>query len=234
MQFDSSTINTLSFDLDDTLWSGKQVIIKAEKAMQQWMLEHTPEVFEQFSKEALQAHKIAFINSNPHLRNKLTDARKEYLSTLFSQLKYPDYKSKAIDCFDIFYQTRQQVELFDGITEALNRLKQEFRLVAITNGNADINLTGLGNYFEFCLNAEDFSTPKPHPEIFEAALSQLQIQPENCLHIGDHPNHDMLGAYDLGIKTCWLKDGTRQWDQTFKADIEISHVSELLPLLISS
>jgi FMN phosphatase YigB (HAD superfamily) len=43
----------------------------------------------------------------------------------------------------------------------------------------------------------------------------------------------MFGAYDLGIKTCWLKDGTRQWDQAFKADIEISHVSELLPLLIS-
>jgi HAD superfamily hydrolase (TIGR01549 family) len=234
MQFDSSTINALSFDLDDTLWSGKQVIIKAENAMHQWMLENTPEVFEQFSKQALQEHKIAFINSNPQLKNKLTDARKKYLSTLFSQLKYPDYKSKAIACFDIFYQTRQKVELFDGITETLTKLKQDFRLVAITNGNADIHLTGLGNYFEFCLNAEDFSKPKPYPEIYEAALSQLQIQPEHCLHIGDHPNHDMLGAYELGIKTCWLKDGTRQWDQSFKADIEISHISELLPLLISS
>lgn len=233
MQFDRSTIKALSFDLDDTLWSGKQVIIKAENAMHEWMLEHTPEVFEQFSKQALQAHKIAFINSNPQLKNKLTDARKKYLSTLFSQLNYPDYKSKAIACFDIFYQARQQVELFDGITEALTKLKKNYRLVAITNGNADIDLTGLGSYFEFCLNAEDFSVPKPHPEIFEAALSQLQIQPEHCLHIGDHPIHDMLGAYDLGIKTCWLKDGTRQWDQSFKADIEISHVSELLPLLIS-
>jgi HAD superfamily hydrolase (TIGR01549 family) len=231
MSFDSSAIKALSFDLDDTLWDGMQVIIKAENAMHQWMVHNTPEVFEQFSKQALQDHKIAFFNNNPLLKNKLSVARKEYLVALFSQLNYSDYQSKATTCFETFYQARQQVELFDGVTETLTKLKKNYRLVAITNGNADIHLTGLGDYFEFCLNAEDFVRPKPHPEIFQAALLRLKIQPEHCLHIGDHPNHDMFGAYELGVKTCWLKDGTRRWDQSFKSDIEISHVSELLPLL---
>ncbi|MFT6153615.1 MAG: putative hydrolase of the HAD superfamily [Bermanella sp.] len=230
-QFDSSAIKVLSFDLDDTLWDGMQVIIKAESAMHQWMMKNTPEVFEQFTKQALKDYKIAFFKNNPQLKNKLTVARKEYLAALFSHINYSDYQSKATICFDVFYQARQKVELFDGVTEALTKLKQDYRLVAITNGNADINLTGLGSYFEFCLNAEDFVRPKPHPEIFQCALSQLKIQPEHCLHIGDHPNHDMLGAYELGVKTCWLKDGTRQWDQSFKSDIEVSHVSELIPLL---
>ena len=122
--------------------------------------------------------------------------------------------------------------LFDGVIETLETLKQHYRLIAITNGNADIKLTGLGSYFEFSLNAEDFEKPKPHADIFHAALKQANVSAQECLHIGDHPEHDMLGAHDMGMATCWLKDGKREWNQTFSAHLDIAHVSELLPILL--
>lgn len=234
MPFDLSHIRVLSFDLDDTLWDGHAVIIQAEKAMHDWMAQHTPKVFAAFSKETLRDHKFQFIKRNPHLINKISVARQAYLSELFSQLQYHDHQQKSEDCFQAFYKARQQVSLFDGIPEALSALKQHYQLIAITNGNADIQLTGLSDYFEFSLNAEDFEKPKPHGAIFKQALQQIGVSPEQCLHIGDHPEHDMLGAYDMGMKTCWLKDGTREWNQDFTAHLEIAHISDLLPILTSN
>lgn len=232
MTLDLSSIQVLSFDLDDTLWDGSAVILNAEQAMLEWMLQFTPDVFETYSKEQLREHKFQFIKRNPHLMNKISDARQAYLSELFSQLNYSDHQQKAQACFKAFYDARQNVALFNGVTETLAKLKQHYRLIAITNGNADIKLTGLGDYFEFSLNAEDFEKPKPHADIFHAALKKANVSAQECLHIGDHPVHDMLGAHEMGMATCWLKDGKRQWNQTFSAQLDIAHVSELLPILL--
>lgn len=229
---DASQIKVLSFDLDDTLWDGKQVILKAEQAMLDWMQQHTPNVFERFTQETLRDHKFQFIKNNPHLINRISSARQLYLAELFSQLHHPDHIEKSKACFDAFYQARQKVVLFEGVLETLEKLKQHYPLIAITNGNADIHLTGLGDYFDFALNAEDFSYPKPHGDIFQAGLKKANVKAEQCLHIGDHPVHDMQGAYQLGIKTCWLNDGSRAWQQDFSPHVEVSHVSELVPILV--
>ena len=234
MSLDLSHIRVLSFDLDDTLWDGHSVILSAEKSMHDWMLDHTPKVFERFSKDTLREHKFEFIKHHPHLINKISLARQAYLSELFSQLNYSDYQQKSEACFKAFYQARQNVTLFQGVAEALARLKKHYPLIAITNGNADIQLTGLGDFFEFSLKAEDFDRPKPHGDIFHQALQQANINADQCLHIGDHPVHDMQGAYDMGMKTCWLKDGKREWNQDFTAHLEITHISELLPILIKN
>ena len=232
MPLDHSRIQVLSFDLDDTLWDGSAVILHAEQAMLNWMQQHTPDILNTYSKEQLREHKFQFIKRNPQLMNRISEARQAYLSELFSQFKYADHQQKAADCFQTFYNARQQVTLFDGVTEALEKLKQHYRLIAITNGNADIALTGLADYFEFSLNAEDFEQPKPHSDIFHAALKQANITASECLHVGDHPEHDMLGAHKMGMATCWLKDGKRQWNQDFSAHLDIAHVSELVPILL--
>lgn len=231
MPFDSSQIEVLSFDLDDTLWGGKHVILQAEKAMLEWMKVHTPNILDAYSTDALRQKKIQFITQNPHLQTNISQARQAFLHELFIESSCKNPEEKAKECFNAFYLARQDVTFFDGALLALEQLKKRFRLIAITNGNADIQLTGLSQYFEFCLNAEDFERPKPDSGIFLAAIQKVGVQASQCLHIGDHPNHDMLGAYQVGMPTCWLKDGSRNWDQPFTPDLEISHVSELSLLL---
>lgn len=229
MAFDPSKLRVLSFDLDDTLWSGKHVILQAEKAMLDWMKVHTPKILDMYSVDQLRQQKMQFIKRNPTLKNSLSQARQIFLFELFSEYNYSDAQEKSVACFNAFYLARQNVTLFSNVLSTLETLKKHYRLISITNGNADIELTGLGQYFELSYNAEDFENPKPHSDIFLAALNQVNIKPSECLHIGDHPNHDMLGAYQVGMSTCWLKDGSRAWDQPFKADIEITHISDLIP-----
>lgn len=224
-----SNINVISFDLDDTLWDGTQVILHAEQAMLAWMQDHTPRVFQNFSASQLRDKKIQFIKSHPHLAYKVSAAREQFLFSLFSELNYDNALKLAQACFHAFYEARQQVVLFDDVLDVLANLKQHYRLIAITNGNADIHKTGLGDMFEFCLQGEDFTQPKPHAEIFLHALGRLNSEAGAVLHVGDHPVQDMQGAYEVGIQTCWLDDGSRQWEQDFNAHFTLPHVRYLKP-----
>ena len=221
-------VKVISFDLDDTLWSGHQVILHAEQAMLDWMQANTPLVLSQLSQTQLRDKKIQFIKSHPHLSNKISLARQQFLHVLFAEFGYEQTQQLAQKCFNVFYEARQNVVLFDDVDATLNELKKNYQLIAITNGNADIHKTGLGHIFDFCLQAELFDQPKPHPEIFNHALARLGCSAEQVLHVGDHPVHDMQGAYDVGMKTVWLQDGTRPWAQTFDPDLIIRHIRELV------
>jgi len=220
-------VTVISFDLDDTLWNGTEVLIKAEKAMMEWIAQHTPEVLA-LSREAMRDKKIEFVKSNPHLRYQVSGVRQKFLHVLFDEFNIESAEQRSHQCFDAFYQARQNVSLFDGVEDVLQHLQKDFQLISLTNGNADIELVGLKHFFDLSLNGEDFAKPKPDPEMFEHALKQLQVRPEQVLHVGDHPNHDMLGAFNLGMKTCWLEDGSREWDQAFLPDATIKHVRELV------
>jgi HAD superfamily hydrolase (TIGR01549 family) len=223
-------IKVISFDLDDTLWSGTEVLIHAEKTMASWMNTHTPQIFQQLTNDQLRQRKINFIKNNTHLRYQVSQARALFLADLFAEFDYPNAKELAAQCFDVFYAARQKVTLFDDVLEVLTELNKHFKLIAITNGNANISAVGLDDHFDFCLNAEDFDLPKPHSEIFKVALSQAGVSSEQCLHVGDHPVHDMQGAKEVGMLTCWLEDGRHPWQLPFKADICITHIRDLLPL----
>ncbi len=226
-------IKVISFDLDDTLWSGTEVLIHAEKSMTAWMATHTPKISQSLSSDELRNRKIQFIKNNRHLRYKVSQARQLFLTELFTDFDYPQAQDLAQECFAVFYAARQKVTMFEGVIEVLTELNKHFKLIAITNGNANLQAVGLDEYFDFCLNGEDFDFPKPHGDIFQAALSKAGITSLECLHVGDHPEHDMLGAKEAGLMTCWLEDGRHSWQHAFEADITISHVRELLPLLVA-
>lgn len=45
---------------------------------------------------------------------------------------------------------------------------------------------------------------KPRSEIFEAVLTDLGVEPEEVLHVGDSLRADVGGAQPLGIRTAWI------------------------------
>ena len=44
---------------------------------------------------------------------------------------------------------------------------------------------------------------KPHPSIFEAALSLAGVRAEDAVMVGDSLTHDIEGAGQLGCGGCW-------------------------------
>ena len=52
--------------------------------------------------------------------------------------------------------------------------------------------------------SEDAKAYKPRKELFELALKETGLTPEEVIHIGDSISSDVKGASTLGINTLWL------------------------------
>ena len=98
-----------------------------------------------------------------------------------------------------------------GANSLLAELKQQgYKLAVVSNGGHATRLTilqglGFSHYFDEIISSELVGISKPNPEIFLHTSRQLNIVPENCLFIGDHPVNDIQGATQAGMQALWLK-----------------------------
>jgi FMN phosphatase YigB (HAD superfamily) len=98
----------------------------------------------------------------------------------------------------------------------------------LSNGNADIHRLGLGDRFEFALNADQVGQAKPHPLMFQQMLQRAGVAPEQVIHVGDHPEHDILGAQNCGLHTLWVNLGQAPWPAGRVPDLEVHCLSEIV------
>ncbi|TXN34776.1 noncanonical pyrimidine nucleotidase, YjjG family [Flagellimonas hymeniacidonis] len=94
--------------------------------------------------------------------------------------------------------------LFPHTIEVLDYLTPNYALHIITNGFQEIQekkLKGsnIHHYFEHIINSETAGVKKPHPYIFELALSKANVAANNALMIGDSIEADIIGAKSVGF-----------------------------------
>ena len=88
--------------------------------------------------------------------------------------------------------------------------------------------TGLSAYFEFAIFSSGTPYRKPHPSIFNAAISRLNIEAENILFVGDDLKMDVLGPQSVGMLTAWLNRKRSALVQNITPNYQITSLSELL------
>ena len=135
--------------------------------------------------------------------------------------------------FQVYFAARNEVVFFQEVLPVLEHLSQSYILGALSNGNADIHLTGLGEWFDFAINAVDVGEAKPEPAMFQQACLRLHLAPEQIVHVGDDPKHDVLGAAQAGFRTVWVNRQGQEWPGGEPADAEIGTLQELVVLLDS-
>lgn len=227
-----NTINrpVITLDLDNTLWHVDPVIKQAERAMHEWMHTHTPTAARFYTLPALQEYKQQIAECYPNLRHQISQLRREVMRRVFMQAGYDSEQARALaeQAFAVFYKARSQVTLFDGALEALTDLAQDYRLIALTNGNADLAMIGIDHLFDAHLNAEHVGANKPDPALFHAAAKHAQCSTEQLIHIGDHPKQDIWAAQQMGAKTIWVNVMAQTWPASLQpADQTIDHLSQL-------
>ena len=65
----------------------------------------------------------------------------------------------------------------------------------------DLEQMGLAARLDFSVFSSEVGTRKPHPAIFERALTALEVEPEQALFVGDRLFEDVRGAAELGMTT---------------------------------
>jgi putative hydrolase of the HAD superfamily len=228
------TIKLITFDLDNTLWHTDPVIIRAEKILWAWIQTHCPAASKRFDPKSLQALKVKVAQNKPELRHKLSQLRLEFLYQVFIACDLSDVQARLLaeQAFSEFLQARNQITLFPGALDLLQALQADYQVIALSNGNSDLKIIGLDHLFKAHFHAENVAQPKPHADMFRAALEFSGIEAGDSLHIGDHPEQDVYAAQQLGFNTVWANILDHQWPISLSlADYEITQLNQLLPIL---
>jgi len=193
----------LSFDLDDTLWPIWVAIERAERVLHAWLVEHAPATAAQFDAAGLRAVRNAVADRHPEWGHDLSRIRR---MSLHEALTVSGDDPSLTDAgFEVFFDARQQVTLYPEAREALDRLARRFPLIAVTNGNSELDRTGLDGLFQDSLSAFRVGVAKPNPRIFLAACERLGLAPGRVLHVGDDLMLDVNGALEAGLQAAWLR-----------------------------
>ncbi|GEA51214.1 2-haloalkanoic acid dehalogenase [Vibrio inusitatus NBRC 102082] len=226
-------VHAMTFDLDDTLYDNHPVIRRLERDLRSWLIESFPRLG-QFTEEHWRALKRQALQSNERCRNDVTFARETQLGYAFTRIGViGDSQTQAIQ--DTMYQVtvlRNRVEIPEETHSTLKAIAAKLPLVAITNGNVDIERIGLQGYFAYTLKAGPDGDAKPSADMFLRATELLDIPGASILHVGDHLVSDVLGAKAAGFQAAWFNDTTNGIESQIKIkvmpDVEINRIEQLL------
>jgi len=226
-----SSIHAITLDLDDTLWEIGPVIAKAEQHIHDHLQTRYPRIGKQYDVDRLRALRDGVMADHPEIGHDFTALRHRTFELLLADCGYDCGDADAL--IEVFLEARHWVTLYPDVLDALQSLSARVPLVALSNGNADLERLGLDDYFVGSINARGVGALKPDPEIFRAACAALETAPENIMHIGDHPVEDVRGAQDFGMKSTWMNRSAHSWNHDHTPDNEVASLREVVELLDS-
>ena len=199
------SIELITLDLDNTLWDVDRTIRRAERAMRAWMASHAPQSLAHYEQETVGKLRAQIARQHPQQVHDLSFMRIAVLTEVMQLAGYGvRSRTLAEQAFEVFFAGRNDVIFFPGARQALQSLAAEFRLIALTNGNADIQRIGIGKYFVDAISSADVGASKPDPRMFNAPLDSLDLQPHQAIHVGDSLIDDISGAHQVGMLTVWV------------------------------
>ncbi|HSV60093.1 MAG TPA: HAD-IA family hydrolase [Variovorax sp.] len=229
-KLDVARIRAISLDLDDTLWPIWPTIERAEEVLHQWLVREAPRTAELLvSPGVLRELRQATERERSDLAHDLSALRRESIRAAL--VRAGEDPSLAEPAFDAFFAERQRVTLYEDAAPALEWLAHRYPLVAVSNGNADIHLTGVGQWFRAAFNARAFGSGKPQAPIFHAAAASLGLAPGEVLHVGDDAALDVIGALDAGMQAAWLVRDERPWEHEAQPHLVVPDLRALCTAL---
>lgn len=203
-------VKALSFDLDDTLYDNVPVISKAEEHFALMLTRRygLPQKCEHnsFWKEI----KDLALQREPQLRDDVTALRVQGLLDAFALLKQPleGGRDEAYALIGEFIKIRSEISVPKSSFELLGDLRRKYTVAALSNGNSDLNVSGLASFFDYDFRPEiGGPRSKPCADLFLKYASLLGIEPSQILHVGDEPQTDINGAVKAGCQCAWLYRG---------------------------
>jgi len=137
----------------------------------------------------------------------------------------------------LFAVTQGNWVLEEDAIPTLRKLEANgYRMGIISNAGDDRDVQqlaqqfGINQYFDFILTSAACSYRKPHPRVFEMALSKWYLLPTEAVMVGDNLDADIYGAQNAGMYGVWIsrRAAPRTEDQfRIQPDASVSSLLEL-------
>ena len=197
-------LHAITLDLDDTLWPMAPTLRRAEALMQDWLRQHAPATVAAHDKAAWAALRRGVVADRPDWAHDLSALRRETIRRAL--LAAGDDPALADPAFAVFFDARQQVDLFDDVLPALAWLSARWQAAANTAA------AGLARPRSRALSAAWKWRPRPGtrctsalPLVKATTGQRAGAAPAHTLHVGDDPALDVDGALAAGLQAAWVR-----------------------------
>lgn len=203
------TIKAVIFDLDNTLMDRDYT-------------------FRAFSKKLINDY-LSHIQDQEKIRDilgymRIADAdgyreKRGFFEELVERLPWSE--KPDVDVLYSYYKQHYMKEtcLMKYAVEAIQACRDKgYKLGVLTNGLYEIQYgkvlhLGLEKYFDVILTSGEAGIKKPDRRIYEMMLERLGTSGEETVFVGDHPENDIWGSAQVGMRGVFLRRSF-EWDQT--------------------
>lgn len=221
-------IRAITLDLDDTLWPSTPALVRAEQRVHAWLAANAPPVAAHWPIEQLRELRMSFYRAHPEWHYNLLHVRRVAMHAAFERAGVTGSTADALieQSLVVFMAARNDVDLYPDVRDSLERLSRRYALAALTNGNADVAVIGIGHFFKARIAPHTHRAAKPDTAIFHMACRELGCAPGEVLHVGDDADLDVRGARAAGMPVLWINRNGAAW----KGDDTPEAVTNLLEL----
>ncbi|SMY15436.1 HAD family hydrolase [Photobacterium aquimaris] len=139
--------------------------------------------------------------------------RQTLVQTLFAQQQLTITFDQAVTIQASFDDGRMAgFDFFPHVKAMLACLRQQYKLVVITNGpvfsqHPKLAATAMAEHVDYIIVGGEEPEEKPALSIFQKALELVGCQPNEAIHMGDSLAADIAGANGAGIASVWIDTG---------------------------
>ncbi|MFD1676402.1 HAD family hydrolase [Alicyclobacillus fodiniaquatilis] len=132
--------------------------------------------------------------------------------------------------------TWAKVEAIPGADVALGHFSKYFYCFLASNaGDSNsvlmgkaLERVGIRQYFHHLFTSKELGASKPSPEFFRGVVRELELQPCECVMIGNDYYKDIVGAKNVGMRTIWFCESKVVQSKNTSADTVITDMKELI------
>lgn len=111
----------------------------------------------------------------------------------------------SVELSNLMFEHWRKPPIFEDSKEFFDRCPIPVYILSnIDNTDIDAAVAFHGLKPAGVFTSEDARSYKPRRELFELALSETGLKPDEVIHIGDSISSDVEGAGALGIRTLWI------------------------------
>ncbi|MDT0605334.1 HAD-IA family hydrolase [Thalassotalea castellviae] len=233
-------IKAISFDLDDTLYSNFPVMMATDAKMIRYFAHQLPDHPNgEYDYHFWYTFRTQALNLDATLSHDVGALRLQsyYLGIQSLGFSSTVAMNMAEQALSYFVKQRSNFTVPEPVHHLLKRLKKQWPIIAISNGNVDTKAIGIHHYFDAIYHAGAHQglqlKQKPDADMFQRTCQQFNIQPAQLLHVGDCGVNDVYGAIRFGCQTAWVSSYDVGQPITALPTMELTDVVELQRLITS-
>lgn len=109
---------------------------------------------------------------------------------------------------EVIKKIRHKVKVFPDAVEAVKRLHKRYKLIVVSNAPReflDVGLEEIKDYFYRIYSCtSDFGAVRKKPDVYIRICKELNVKPQEVVHVGDHYKFDYEIPRSIGMKAYYL------------------------------